>query len=796
MRIFTKYILREVISHALLGGALFTFVIFMRYLGPILDVVVRESASLGDVGRIFLFTLPNIFTLTIPMAVLVGILLGLSRLSADSEITAMRACGIGVWSFVRIVSIVALLGSGLSLLNSLYLAPKATQALLKLQDSMKTSQASFEVQPRVFYEDFKNYVLYVEDVRANAGAAQWRRVFLADLSDATNLKIITAANATVANGGDNTMRMRLRDGTEHDTSTSDPNQYTVSTFKESDVPLAISAQEETRLGRSDTPILAMDNSELYRHAYDVGIHSKNDLNTKLYAIEFNKRIAFPASCLVLMLVGVPLGMSSRRGGKSAGFVVTILLVFLYYFISLTGISLARQNKVGPAVGVWAVNAIFAVFGLLLLRQLSRRGGVQWFPALTGYIRGIFRSVLRFFGKTIEDDLEDTAYPVESSAVTVAERHRSGRRSFPLILDDYILKQFLSTFLLVLVSFLLMMVIFTFFELLGDIIRNRTPLVTVGEYLINLMPNLVYNLTPLCTLVAVLATFGNLNRTSELTAMKATGISLYRVMVPVLLLATIFGASLFAFDESYLPTANRRQDALRSVIKGKPAQTFLRPDQQWIFGRQEPGRPARIYYYEFFDSEGDRFANLSVFEFDPDTFALSRRIFATSVHWEPSLHQWIFERGWERTFEGDAMHDYRTFDVHTFNEIREEPAYFKKENRQSQDMSFGELDRYIHDLGQSGFDTMRLRVQLNRKLAYPFITLIMSVLAIPFALSMGRRGSLTGIAAAIGLAIAYWVVDGTFGAMGNVNMLPAFLAAWSPDLLFALVGGYLLLRTPT
>jgi lipopolysaccharide export LptBFGC system permease protein LptF len=124
------------------------------------------------------------------------------------------------------------------------------------------------------------------------------------------------------------------------------------------------------------------------------------------------------------------------------------------------------------------------------------------------------------------------------------------------------------------------------------------------------------------------------------------------------------------------------------------------------------------------------------------------------------------------------------------------VYFKKENRQSQEMSFGELDRYIHDLGQSGFDTMRLRVQLNRKLAYPLITLVMSVLAIPFALSMGKRGSLTGIAAAIGLAIAYWVIAGTFEAMGNVNMLPAILAAWSPDLLFGLIGGYLLLRTPT
>ena len=780
MRIFTRYILSEVLSHALLGGALFTFIIFMKPLGSILDLMVRESASLGNIARIFLYTLPNTLTVTIPMAVLVGVLLGLSRLAADSEITAMRASGLGVWSFVRIVFIVALLGWGVSLLNALYLAPKSTAALLDLENSIKTSQASFEIQPRVFYEDFKNYVLYVQDVRGSAGSSQWHRVFLADLSDHNDPKITTAERATVINGGDNTLQMRLRDGTQHDASTTDPNQYTVSTFTESDVPLAIGTQEEAHIGRADTPILAMGNRELYRRS--------RMPNGKWYSIELNKRFAYPASCLVLMLVGVPLGMSSRRGGKSAGFVVTILLVFVYYFLSSTGIALARQNKVSAVIGVWTVNILFAVFGLLLLRQLSRRGGVTWFPALAG--------LFRLSRKPAADIPVPAIDREESFATSVAGRHRSGRRSFPLILDDYILRQFLSTFALVLVSFLLLMIIFTFFELLGDIIRNRTPLVTVGEYLINLMPNLIYNLTPLCTLVAVLATFGALNRTSELTAMKATGISLYRVMVPVLVVAAILGISLFLFDESYLPIANRQQEALRSVIKGKPAQTFLRPDQQWIFGHQLAGKPGRIFYYEFFDSDRDRFANISVFEFDPETFALSTRVFATSAHWEPGLHQWIFEDGWERTFVGDAMRDYQTFQVKTFPGIQEDPAYFKKENRQSQEMSFGELNRYIHDLGQSGFDTMRLRVQLNRKIAYPLITLVMSILAIPFALSMGRRGSLTGIAAAIGLAIAYWVVDGTFEAMGNVNMLPAFLAAWSPDLLFGLIGGYLLLRTPT
>src|ERR1700746_596846 len=144
MRILTRYILGEVISHALIGTALFTFVLFTRDLGHILDLVVRNSAPLPSVVEIFALTLPVAFTYTIPMGVLVGILIGLSRLAADSEITAMRASGIGTWTFLRIVSIFVVAAWLLALVNGLYIAPQSQAALGRLQSRLKNSQASFE----------------------------------------------------------------------------------------------------------------------------------------------------------------------------------------------------------------------------------------------------------------------------------------------------------------------------------------------------------------------------------------------------------------------------------------------------------------------------------------------------------------------------------------------------------------------------------------------------------------------------------------------------------------------------
>ena len=772
MRILTRYILKEVVSHALIGGAIFTFVLFIRYLPALLALLVRNSASFGSVIKIVLFMMPDMFTVTIPMAVLVGILLGLSRLAADSEVTAMRASGMGVWSFVRIVGMVSIAAWALSLANTMYLAPKATTAMLRQQNDLVNAQASYEVQPRVFYEDFKNYVLYVQDVRTAQHAASWGQVFLADVSNPNSPKIITADRATVVTGPHQTVTMRLRDGEEHSTVPGQPDDYTVSTFSQTDLPIQTSTQEDVRLGKSDTPILAMSNRELLSRT-----HGKN---ARIYQIEFQKRLAYPAACLVLMLVGVPLGIASRRGGKSGGFVLTIALVFLYYFLSSTGTALARQNKIPAWAGVWEANILFALCGIVLLRQMSTGGGVL--SALTSAANWIR---LR------------TSKPPESTAtLPFTTRTRGTRGRFPLIVDEYVLREFLLTFAMVMVTFVMLMLVFTFFELLGDIIRNRTPLVTVGEYLVNLTPSMIYLITPLSVLIGVLVVFGVMNRNSEITAMKATGISLYRITVPVLVIAAMLSAALFAFDELYLPQANRKQEALRNVIKGKPAETVEHPGRNWMFGQQRPGQPAVIFYYEYFDPEISAFGNISVFEFDPGSFALIKRIHATAAHWEPNLEAWVFEDGWERSFQSDQITNFRTFPVSTFREVFEPPSYFTREVRQSSEMSFGELARYIHSLRQSGFNTVPLRVQLNHKLAYPLITLVMSLLAIPFALSMGKRGSLSGIGVAIGVAITYYVVSAFFENMGNVSWLPAVLAAWSPDLLFGLAGAYLLLRTST
>jgi LPS export ABC transporter permease LptG/LPS export ABC transporter permease LptF len=785
VRIFTRYILKEVLWHGLIGASVFTFVIFMRELTRILEAVVRNSAPFPSVAEIFFLTLPAALKVTIPMGVLVGILLGLSRMAADSEVTAMRASGVSVRKFLKIISVFGIAAWCLALVNTVIVEPRSAAALARLQNKLAATQISFEVQPHVFYEGFKNHVLYVEDVSSVSGAAVWKNVFDADISIPGTPKITIAKEAVVSASGTDAIRLHLINGETHDTNSRAPDQYTITTFQETDI--VISQPPIPKPAQDAVPVAQLSTQELYRQKYN-----PNKEFARWYWIEFNRRLALPTACLVLVLIGIPLGLSAKKGGKGAGFLLTIVLVFIYYFVSIIGVSLARGGKISPVLGVWMANIVFGLIGVVLLSRTDR---IPVELGLGQMLLGQFRDVL---GKLFNAKADD---PGNGSR----RRGRLFSTRFPLILDDYVLRSFVSYLLLILSSLLVLFLVFTYFELLSDIVRKKIPLLTQLEYLLNFVPSVLYQITPLAVLLTVLVMFGLMQKSNEITAMKATGVSIYRTVIPILIIACTLAGGLFVLDQWYLPYANKRVETLRNMIKGKPAQTYLRPDRKWIFGESRKRSDGtvenrKIYYYEAFDPDRNTFGSVSVFELNPRTFQMVKRVYAARARWAEHLAKWTFENGWQRTWSNapgaDLQQDFRKFDVSTFAELNEPPTYFKKEVLQSSEMNYDELRRYIYDLQQGGFDVVRLRVQLQKKIAFPLITLVMAVLAVPFALSGGRRGALSGVVVALVIGVTYVLTSSLFEAMGNVSQLPPLIAAWSPDLIFGLAGGYLIMKTPS
>jgi LPS export ABC transporter permease LptF/LPS export ABC transporter permease LptG len=773
MRILDRYIVREIFRHAFLGLIVFTFVLFVPQLVRLMELLVRHSGSGAQIARLFLYIVPGVLIFTIPMAVLVGVLLGLGRMSADSEIIALTALGVSRQRMLVPVAVLALTGVVATATLTLWLGPAAFRSLRNIEADLLASQASFQVQPRVFDERFPKIVLYINDI--SASGTQWHGVFLAEVGEESGSQLTLAENAIViAEPKQGKLELHLQGGTTHEVSRQDPDHYSLTDFGQSDMPIEVS-------GLLPTQQRALSNPE--RRTVDLLFESGPTWREA--RVEFHRRLAFPFACLVFALVAVPLGSQPRRGGRAAGTILSVLLIGLYYSLFITGAGFSREGKLSPGLGIWLANIILTVLGLALLPRMEQLGSdSKWLKRFTRL--DLWKRLLR--RKKAQARLK----AAEAARIGNGENHRSrtSEGSFPRLMDLYLLRRFLSYFATMMLTFVALFEVFTFFELLDDIARHRVPFLVVVNYFRYLTPYLLYQLAPLGALVAVLTTLGVMSKNNEIVACKASGISLYRLALPLLLAGLTLAATMIILDDVYLPYANQRQDALRNQIKGKPAQTYTRP-QRWIFGEK-----GKIYNYDLFEPDKNFFAGLTVVELEPGTFHVKRRVFASRATWSESQNTWLLESGWVRDFEDGRVTNYQKFKATALSELAEPPSYFNREVLQAFQLSFRQLGNYIQDLRKAGFDVSTLTVQWYVKIAFPLIAPVSMLLAIPYAFRVGARGAIGGVAVGLALGIAYWSLARLLQAMGGVGQMPPPFAAFAPDLIFYFLGMYFFFKMPT
>ncbi|MCZ6515653.1 MAG: LPS export ABC transporter permease LptF [Acidobacteria bacterium] len=764
MRIVNRYIFKEIAKHSLLGLGVFTFFIFVPQINRLLAIVARKNVSLSTVVELFLLPLPGIFTFTLPIAVLVGTLIGLSRMASDGEIIALRAAGMGASRIARPALVYAFVGWLLASTMSLYWAPRANRDLDRLKWQLQTEQAPYEIQPRVFLEKIPKLLIFVGDTLDSSFT--WRNVFIADRSNPEELKITTAATGSL--GGDarsGRLTLQLTQGSTHEIDPEDLNQYSLVHFNRTEFPLNLNPSGLRGPEAVRYPALPL--KELWR-ALDKPEHSQGAL------VELHYRLAIPMACIVLALVGIPLGLQTQKGGKSVGFILIILLVMAYYFMAATGLNLSKQGRVPPWFGLWVGNVVFGVAGLLSIRKINR--------GLPGNI----------FLQKLKHRLAQLFQRLRHKPKFTMQAPAPRRDRFLQIMDGYVLRSFFTYLGLVSLALMAIFLVFDFYQLFAHILKNKAPVGLIFDYYRYLIPQALYfPVLPLSILVSVLISFSLLAKSNQLTAFKAAGVSLYRLSFPLLAVAAMFSVGLFLLEENYLPQINQQQDALRNQIKGKPPQTYLQPGRHWIFGED-----SRIFNYRFFDPDRNLFARLSVFELNPETFEIRRRIYAERAHWEVALQSWVLENGWVRDIDSRQVTNFRHFQVDTFPELTENPEYFKKEVKPYEQMNAFEFREYMKDLQQSGFDVGRLSVQFHKKFSYPLMALVVTLIGIPFSFKMGSRGALSGIALGLGIALVYWSSSSFFEAMGALGQLPPVVAGWASTVIFSLGGTYLLLKVRT
>jgi LPS export ABC transporter permease LptF/LPS export ABC transporter permease LptG len=779
MRILDRYIVREVFRHAFLGLVVFTFVFFVPQLVRLTALFVRHTGSGAQIAELFLSIFPGVLAFTIPMGILIGVLLGLGRMSADSEIIALTALGIGRRRILLPVGVLATTGAALTLVMTLWLGPLSLRTLRGLETELNASLINFAVQPRVFEEQFPRMVLYVNDI--SASGTHWRGVFLAETGGENGSRLTLAENAIViAAPRQGKLELHLQGGSTHDFDRNDPDHYSVTSFGQSDIPI-----ELTGLLPTQAREIKNDERSIVDLAREAGP------NWREARVELHRRLAFPAACFAFALIAVPIGAQPRRGGRAAGSLIAVLLIAAYYLVLILGTGMARQGNLPPAIGLWMANLLLVAAGLALLPRMEQfHNELRWLKPW-GRVRSWLRllRLRRARAKAVAARVVNGLRVVNGERSAVDAPVGTGG-SFPRLMDLYLLRRFFLYFALLMGAFVFLFEAFTFFELLDNIARNRIPFVIVVEYFVYLTPYLLYQLSPLGALVAILVTIGVMSKNNEIVACKASGTSLYRLAVPLLAAGVILATTMVVLDDTYLPYANQRQDALRNQIKGRPPQTYTKP-QRWIFGENY-----KVYNYDFFDPQQNLFGGLSVVEIDPKTFHVRRRVYASRAQWSGRQNLWLLESGWLRDFSDGTITHYERFNVKDLPELTEPPTYFHREVRQAIQMSWGELRQYIDGLGKAGFDVSPLTVQWHRKLAFPLIAPVSMLLAFPFAFLVGTRGAVGGVAIGVGIGILYWLGAELLAAMGGVGQLPPLLAGWSPDIVFFFAGMYFFFKMPT
>jgi lipopolysaccharide export system permease protein len=803
-RILDRYIVREMITPTSLGLLVFTFILLIDQIPRLLAILVARSADVGTILRVFLNLLPSILAVTVPMAFLLGVLLAFGRLASDSEIVALRAVGV---SPLRLLGPVLLLSAGAFLLT-LYInavaLPAANQAHRELVFNLVITKARTVVKARTFTDELLpgRMMLYVSDI--DAQTSDWRNLLVYDNQKPNEPRLILAKRGRlVIQKARQSVRLELADGTEHTFVTISPRDYRQSRF----VTLGFDLPFEeffpkVPLSKGDRE---MTLGELQAEIDKRKRQGQSAREWNRFSVEWHKKFAIPTACFVFGLLGLGLSLGSKKEARSAAFALSIAVIFIYYVLIRLGEQAGDTGVLSPFLAMWSANIVLGVAAAVLLFLNHREAAFD--PLDVRHYMALVPRVRRKHGVQRGQQARRVPRPV-----LVVRIPRLSLR-FPTLLDRYIVRRYLGFLVLILGGFVAIFLLADFMELFNEIQENNVKGKVIVHYYAFYIFQVLFTVSPVAVLVTVLVTLGVLARRNEITAMKAGGISIYRAAAPVLALGALTSATLLVMQEIVLPATNRVAEADRNVIKGRPPQSSGLLDRRWILARDgrfynydflvEAAAPARAQGAHPVLSAAGQFSlyGLSVYGVDPESWELRERMFVARAVFDPATSSYELERGWRRVLQpADA---FRTFESERVRALGSEPggeleppSYFEREARPSDTLGFQELRRQVDTLRARGFDVAQLSVELHRKLAFPNVGLVMTLIGIPFSFVVARRGALYGIGVSIVIGIVYWACLGIFEALGKNALLAPVLAAWAPNVLFTAVGLYLMFTLDT
>ena len=357
-----------------------------------------------------------------------------------------------------------------------------------------------------------------------------------------------------------------------------------------------------------------------------------------------------------------------------------------------------------------------------------------------------------------------------------------------LLDKYIIKEYGRFFAITIVSLIALFLIVDFFEKIRMFLSNRASLVQMASYFLFSIPMIISLMLPAAILLTTLMTFSSLSRFSEIIAMKANGISLYRISAPALAFAGIIAVALFFFSELVAPPATQKARHIVKVeVQKQKTLGAFKQDELWY--RSDNA----IYNFKIFDVTKDTLRGVVINYITPD-FTVQKRIDAEKAEWKNG--QWVFHNLLLTRFDSTNT-PVLEWSKEKVIPLPEKPDDFKIMQNDAEKMGYFDLRRYVRKIQAEGYDATRYLVDLHGKLAFPFVTLILVMIGIAFSTRSERQGGLmqsVGIGIIVGFS--YWIVHAFSMSLGRSGILPAIFSAWVTNIIFLAVGATLFFRTRT
>lgn len=763
-RLIERYVLKTIFPYGVAALLLLTAILFVQQTGRYFETIFHGVMPAEFVYSLALAVLPAVLAFTLPMAVLCGTIIGLGRMSSDSELVAMRAAGISTWRTLWPALFIGLIATGAAGYLNLVEAPRAQQQLRAVALRSALYKLDSPVEPRTFANDFPGYVIYVRD--GDKAHGLWGRVFIQTQESDHSTDLITARAGRIDSSSEKS-ELVLQDAMKTRIPAPDARDQSYSVDRLETFRYTFPTGRASLLAKLQKPDQNPD--EMGFAALRQYVANSQGVEHRDAAIILNKRLSLSLTPFVFSLFGSALALRMRRGSRGFGVLLSLVILIAYYLLTLGGDQLARAGSVPPIVGCWMATASILVVGVLILVSGDR------------HFRWSFRA-------------RRASAPSPPSRVEKPATSRPGLKfrlsiaNFPTLLDIGVVRTMTFSFVFGFITLVLIFDVFTTFELWKFISANRASTRLVAEYLFYLLPLISVELFPGSVLVAALMTYALIAKRREAVAWWSSGQSVYRLMVPGFAFAILIATGSWFIQERIMPQSNIRQDALRARIRGNIAQMSAGVDRRWLVSADG----SRIYAYDF-DDRRQVLLKPSIYEFDDQQIELRRVINGEEGKWLPGNQFEVSKAQWISLNQSTVARE--AAERLVISNVDPPTAFRPTVDRPSQFDTIG-LKNYVAALKIRGADTAALTVALQRKYASPFTVLVMALIGMPLAIEFGRKSTVIALCSAVVVSLAFWLIASGFQQLGEHSLLPPPAAAWTPIVMFACGGLYFISRVRT